>query len=199
MDKRTETAFVFDAQGNQLQKHVLVWPGTGIYEPFEGSWVKKAGDPPLPNRLYSYAGGTVLLPWEYVDGKWVTGRALNIDRGGVPVDPELIEGTPKESIRVFGHFGNIILSITWPDLGQNTIYIFDQFGRQLTTALYPWSLGSEPPAPFCMGIVGPQKNAFPAGYELIILKGNKLKTSITIGQAQTQEENENIPVLAMTI
>lgn len=199
MDKRTETAFVFDSHGNQLQKHVLLWPGMGIYEPFEDSWIKKTGEPHLPTRLYSYAGGTVLLPWELVDGKWVTGRALNIDRGGVPVDPELIEGNPKESIRVFGHFGNIILVITWPDLGQNTIYVFDNLGRQLTTALYPWSLGFEPPAPFCMGMVGPHRTLHPEGYELVILKGNKLKTAINIGQAQTLDENENIPVLAMTI
>ena len=200
MDKRTETAFVFDGEGNQLQKHVLVWPGRGIYDRFESGWTsRKDGEPQMPSRLYSYAGGTVLLPWEFVDGKWVTGKAIQIDKGGVPADPEMIEGNPKESIRAFGHCGNVILVITWPDFGERTIYIFDQYKRQLSTALYQWSLGSEPPPQFCKGVTGPFLKDFPEGYELVVLKNNKLKTCITVGLAQTMDEDEKIPLLALTL
>jgi len=198
MDKRTETAFVFDGTGKQTQKHVLLWPGAGVYFPAEDSWVKTDNQSPMPSRLYSYAGGAMILPWDFDGEKWATTMTFNIDKGGVLADPEMIEGHPKESIRVFGHCGNAILVISWPDTSLKTIYIFDHNSRQLTTALYPWSLGYEPPIPFVRHIDGPMLKISPRGIELVINKGNKLKTSINIGLPTTMDQEEELPLLALT-
>lgn len=198
MDKRTETAFVLDNEGNFIQKHVLLWPGKGVYLPFEDSWKFSMPDVELPSRLYSYAGGTVVLPWELEDDKWVTSKALHIDRDGIEVPQEMIEGTPKERIRVIGHFGNAILVISWPNSGSHTMYIFDSHKRLLTTALSDWSLGDEPVTPFCKGIAGPFVKFNPDSVELTIIKNNKLKTNISFALPTGFEEDEKLPIFALT-
>ncbi|MEZ4812997.1 MAG: hypothetical protein R2883_05875 [Caldisericia bacterium] len=78
MFKRTETAFIFDENGKQVEKHVFIYPGMGAYIPAEDSWVRKDGEIDFPTRLYSYAGGSVLLPWIYKDGTWKTDIGFSI-------------------------------------------------------------------------------------------------------------------------
>jgi hypothetical protein len=199
MDKRTETAFVLDSQGRHVGKHVFVWPGYGAYAPANDSWVASKETIEEPARIYSYAGGTVILPWKLEDGKWVPDAAVSIISGGSAADPKVIEGNPKETIRLIGHHGNAILVIGWPDCGEYTIYIFDLHGRQLTTGIHPWSLGSDPCFPFCTEISRPVLKEFPKGIELVISKHNKTKTSITMGLPNTKNSSENLPLLVFSI
>lgn len=199
MDKRTETAFVLDNNGNHTNKHVFVWPGHGIYRPANDSWVFVDDKVEEPERLYSYAGGTVLLPWKLENGKWIPDLALSIVSDGMAVDPKIIEGEPKESIRLIGHYGNAILVIGWPDSGDFTIYIFDRFGRFLTTGIHSWSLGNEPAFPFCTGISNPVLKDSPKSIELTIAKSNKTSTSVTIGLPTTKKPFEKLPLLVFSI
>lgn len=199
MEKRTETAFKIDSEGNQVEKHVFGWPGHGLYIPQNDSWVFASPQIEDPLRIYSYAGGTVLLPWKFDGDKWVPDAALSIISGGVVADPKVIDGNPKETIRVIGHHGNAILVIGWPDSGDFTIYIFDWLGRLLTTGIHAWSLGSDPPYPFCTNISRPVFKDFPKGVELVITKGNKIKTSITVALPSTKNTSENIPLLVFSI
>lgn len=199
MDKRTETAFVLDTNGNHANKHVFVWPGHGVYKPANDSWVFVEDRVEEPERIYSYAGGTVLLPWKLENGKWTPDAALSIVSDGVCMDPKIIEGEPKESIRLIGHYGNAILVIGWPDCGEYTIYIFDRLGRFLTTGIHGWSLGSEPAYPFCTGISKPILKDSPKGIELTITKSNKTSTSITIGLPTTKKPSEKLPLLVFSI
>ena len=199
MDKRTETAFVLDGQGNHTGKHVFVWPGHGAYLPTNDSWVHQSDKIDEPARIYSYAGGTVLLPWKYEDGKWVPDQALSIVSGGVAADPKVIEGDPKETIRLIGHYGSAILVIGWPDCGDFTIYIFDLHGRQLTTGIHSWSLGAEPCYPFCTSISNPTLKDSPKSVELTITKHNKTKTSITLGLPSTDNPSESLPLLVFSL
>jgi len=123
--------------------------------------------------------GTVILPWSKHDDKWKADIAISIISGGVEVDPKLISGEPKERIRLITHEQNAILVITWPDPLSHTFFIFDSFGRQLTTSLHKWSLGEYPPTPFCQSIIGPKLNVSTGGIDIQIEKGNKLTTSIS--------------------
>lgn len=199
MDKRTETAFVLDGEGNHTSKHVFVWPGHGSYRPANDSWIYVDEKTEEPERIYSYAGGTVLLPWRLDNGKWVPDAALSIVSDGMACDPKVIEGNPKETIRLIGHYGNAILVIGWPDSGDFTIYIFDSSGRMLTTGIHSWSLGNDPLYPFCQSISKPVLKDAPKGVELTITKNNKTTTSITLGLPTTKKPSEKLPLLVFSI
>jgi hypothetical protein len=196
MLKRTETGFTFDEKGTHLQKHIFIYPGRGVYVPSEDSWVRNDDELLLPARLYSYAGGSILLPWICKDDNWKVDIGISITSGGVVADPSLIAGEPKEKIRLINHVGNSILVITWPENNQNTFYIFDSQKRQLTTSLHPWSLGAFPPQPFCREIEGPVLNSS-GNIELAIVKGNKITTSISI--AIPADENEPPMLMALSM
>jgi len=106
MLKRTETGFTFDEKGTHLQKHIFIYPGRGVYVPSEDSWVRNDDELLLPARLYSYAGGSILLPWICKDDNWKVDIGISITSGGVVADPSLIAGEPKEKIRLINHIGN---------------------------------------------------------------------------------------------
>jgi hypothetical protein len=196
MIKRSETGYVFNEEGKRVEKHVFVYPGRGIYEPAEDSWIRKEGEMAEPSRLYSYAGGSMLLPWILKNGSWKSGMGIQINAGGIVSDKQMISGKPKESIRLIQHEGNLILVITWPIEGLHTFYIFDSTGRQLTTSLHPWSLGAYPPHNFCREIEGPIWNTS-GNIELLIMKQNKLNTSVTIGMPDSPEEKPLL--MALTV
>lgn len=196
MIKRSETGFVFDENGSHVEKHVFVYPGRGIYTPAEDSWIRKDGEVIEPSRLYSYAGGSMLLPWILKNGSWKSGMGIPINTGGIVSGKKMISGKPKESIRLIQHAGNLVLVITWPIEGQHTVYIFDSKGRQLTTSLHPWSLGAYPPHNFCREIEGPVWNSS-GNIELVIVKLNKLNTSITIGIPDSPDEKPLL--MALTV